>query len=99
MGTRSSKYTNWPKHRPDPRILTGEALTAMSALVIIHGDTAKGHPSTRRERRAAKKRVKLHMIVKMGVPFDYHRQYRPPKFPNRTPGGETRINIDGRKFG
>lgn len=102
MGTRSSKYTKWPKGRPDPRILDDEVLGAVSALMLLHHEVAAAHPSTRRGRRAARKRIRLHMKTKTGIPMKYGKPFRPPKFPNRATATiylEQCINSDGRKFG
>lgn len=99
MGTRSSKYTKWPKGRPDPRILDDEAWETMSTLAMIRDKVAAAHPSTRRERRSARKLVRLHMKVRLGSHFDFQRQFMLPKFPNRTATKGVRVNVDDRKFG
>ncbi len=98
MGSRSAKYTGWKK-QPDPRILDEKTFGEAETLLMIRGEVARAHPSTRRERRAALKRMKLHMKTKLGIPPRYGRRDIPPKFPSRPSGGTGHIVVDARKFG
>ncbi len=85
MGTRSSSYTGFkPKRMPDRRVLSDEEVRALSPLVRIAG-TGQGrvHPSNRRERRDALRRLRGHVKVKVGYWRDYGRQRVFPKFPSR----------------
>lgn len=84
MSTPSSFYTKWNKRKPDPRILNDETISALRQLALLVGSrSGKGHPSTRRQRAAAMKALRLYAKVKTGYPFDFGRQYTKPKFPNR----------------
>ena len=86
MGTRSSKYTKSHRLSPDPRVLNDSTLEAVTSLVRLHGtESGKGHPSSRQQRRAALKALRLHIKVNVGRYAPPGRlEPIPPKYPHRT---------------
>lgn len=90
MGTRSSKYSRSNRIARDPRILNEETLEAVTSLVRLHGTgSGKGHPSNRRQRRAALKALRLHVKVSVGHHAPGRLEPVPPKYPLRTTANAT----------
>lgn len=103
MGTRSSRFTKFRRRSVDPRILADKVVEELAFLVRLHGTgSGTGHPSNRRERRAAMKALRLHVKTKVGLTVDYGRKTLPPKFPDRRTSEYTAHELftrDSRKFG